>query len=153
MKPKIFIDSNVLIDLATRRKNVEETQKLFALIHLKEFEAFVSSSQITDVYYILSNGTLKLDQAKVIAFLKQILSEINIFPLSKTEIFSALGANSKDFEDRCVFECAKCVKTDFIITSNINDFKDFEIKCGDVIEFFSWLAKEKGLNYDIIRKI
>ena len=149
MKPKIFIDSNVLIDLATRRRNVEDNQKLFVLIRLKEFEAYVSSSQITDVHYILSQGSHKLDHTKVITFLKQVLSELNIFPLSKTEIFSALDANSKDFEDRCVFECAKCIEADYIITSNVSDFEDFDIKCGDVTQFFSWLEKEKGLNYEL----
>ena len=46
MNRPIFIDSNVLIDIATRRRNCEDLEKLMVLIRLGEVDTFISSSQI-----------------------------------------------------------------------------------------------------------
>lgn len=150
MQGNVFLDSNILIDFATKRRDVRDLQRLFVLLRLGEFQAFVSSSQMTDVYYILTQGSYKIDNSAVVDFLKEILSVVEVFPLSKKEILKALNSRAKDFEDRCVFECAKCVEAEFILTSNIKDFKDFDTECGDAADFFSWVKTEKNLSYSFI---
>ena len=120
------------------------------LIRLGEVDTFISSSQITDIYYILTQGSYKIGNTQVINFLREIFSEIEIFPLSKSEITKALAATPKDFEDQWVYECAKSLDSEFIITSNKKDFSTYDIKCGDASDFFAWLKKEKGMDYSFI---
>ena len=151
MNRAIFIDSNVLIDVATRRKHCSDLEKLMVLIRLGEVKAFISSSHVTDIYYILTQGSYKIDNPQVIYFLREIFSEIEIFPLSKAEITKALDATPRDFEDQCVFECAKSINAEFIITSNKKDFCNYNIQCGDACDFFAWLKKEKRMDYSFIR--
>ena len=53
----VLVDSNVIVDfLAERAGFYEEARKLLVFSEFGDYELWMSSSQITDVHYILSNG-------------------------------------------------------------------------------------------------
>ncbi len=55
-----------------------------------------------------------------------------------------------DFEDACVYQCARKIRADAIITRNKKDFEKSSIKVFDCEEWFSYLAQSKGLTYEEI---
>ena len=150
MMASVFLDTNIVIDLATKRKDVEEIKKLFILIKCGQIRAHISSSQVTDIHYILTSRSYKIDKTAVEAFLKNLLSFVDVFPLSKSEIFESLDLHPKDFEDACVFQCAKNARAEYLITSNTNDFISFDIQCGTVHDFFQWAMDNKGFDCSIV---
>lgn len=153
MIASVFLDTNIVIDFATKRKDVEEVKKLFVLIKCRQVKAYISSSQVTDIYYILTSKSYKTDKATVESFLKSVLSFVDVFPLSKLEIFNSLDLHANDFEDACVYQCAKSITADYVITSNVKDFSCFDIKSGTVHDFLQWVKASKGIDYSFISDV
>lgn len=148
---KLLVDSNVFLDsLQQRGEFAEPATKFLVLGYLHEHELYASSSQITDVFYVLSECGKKSLCARAKQQVKGIRQFTEMVALGNSEIDAALDSNWEDFEDACVYQAARKVKADVIITRNKDDYKRSSIKVMDCEEFFDYLAEEKGLVYDFV---
>lgn len=84
----------------------------------------ISSSSITDIYYIIRNS-LRSDIAK--EKLKDLISVIKVTDTKETDIEKALNSNISDFKDAVVSMIAERTKCKYILTRNIVDFKNSEV--------------------------
>jgi predicted nucleic acid-binding protein len=80
---------------------------------------FVTASAATDIYYILRKS---VGREKALKSLKLIVSVLEVADVGKNDILRAMEADMKDFEDALAAVCAKRVKTEYIVTRNMNDF-------------------------------
>lgn len=119
---RVFVDTNILIDLLSRRlPHYESAAKLFSLADKKQIELAVSALTIANTSYILQKQIGTNETKKILRTLQLI---INILPL--TDKIIGLASNDEkfnDFEDGLQFYTALEYKQDIIVTRNLRDFK------------------------------
>lgn len=147
---KLLVDTNIIIDhMEGRAPYSRPAEKLIVLGFLHELELVMSASQVTDAFYLLTNGRASLaDEAK--QKLRNLREAVRICSLGEGEVDAALDSTWRDFEDACVYQCALKIKADAIITRHQKDFEKSSIKVFDCDELFEYLAEEKGLVYDFV---
>ena len=117
---KVLLDTNVIVDIATRREPFfEHSSKVFEMAVEKKIAAYVSASAVTDIFYILQKENGKAD---TIQFLKELFDYIDILGVDKTIIINSLNSGWKDFEDAVQGNVAVKNFIDIIITRNNKDF-------------------------------
>jgi len=128
---KIFLDANILIDIADdARPSSHESAKLFRYLiqNSKDFELYTSCDLITSVYYLLKKP---LGKAKSLEQLKIMNSIIKVIEFGNDEIDEAIylmekDANFSDLEDTIQFVMARKERCDYIIT-NDQKFYSYEV--------------------------
>ena len=123
---RLFVDTNIIIDLLSRREAFyDESALLFSLADKKIIELNISSLTVANTCYILLRHT-KSKKAKEI--LRKLRLIVNILPLDDKIIGLALNDESfSDFEDGLQYFTAIENNQDVIITRNLKDFKASEI--------------------------
>lgn len=123
---KIFLDTNIVIDLLSRRQPFyEEAADIFSLADKKEIELSVSSLTFANTSYVLLKQ-MDGNNAKVI--LRKLRLIVNILPLDDKIIGLALNDDTlSDFEDALQYFTAIENRKEMIITRNLKDFKNSKI--------------------------
>ena len=103
---------------------------------------------MTDLIYILSEGGKRLLLSHVLEQLRGMRTFVNVHAVSDREVDRMLAASWKDPEDSLIFESALEMRADAIVTRNQKDFESSVIKVVDCDEFFVWMRKDFGLDYE-----
>ncbi|MEM0519534.1 MULTISPECIES: type II toxin-antitoxin system VapC family toxin [Aequorivita] len=133
---KILIDTNIVIDLLSRRKDFyDEAADLFSRADNKELHLTISALTFANTNYILT----KLKSAKEA---REILRKFKILVeiLSLDEKITQLALsddNFFDFEDGLQYYSALENHIDVIITRNKKDFKNSKIPVLTAKEFLA----------------
>ena len=123
MIAKVFFDTNVIIDAITGRdSNYRDSQTLMVKAAKKEIKGYISSKQITDIYYILRKYTK--DEAKKRAFIKLVSESFEILPLFPADVSYSLNSKIDDYEDAILDEAAKVNCIPFFVTNDSEHFKN-----------------------------
>jgi predicted nucleic acid-binding protein len=120
---KVFVDTNVVIDLLSRREPFfDEAATLFSLADKKQIELSVSSLTIANTSYALLR---QLDSNKAKSILRKLRLILKIYPLDDKIIGLALNDESfSDFEDALQYFTAIENFQDLIVTRNLKDFRN-----------------------------
>lgn len=119
---KILVDTNIVIDLLSKRELFyEEAQELFTLADHKKIKLYISSLTVANTHYLLARNH-KLDEARKILIKFKVLAQV--LPMDDKIIELALVSDFKDFEDAIQFHTALENNLDIIITRNKKDFKN-----------------------------
>ncbi|HOT14325.1 MAG TPA: PIN domain-containing protein [Bacteroidales bacterium] len=123
---KVFVDTNIVIDLLSRREPFfEEAAILFSLADKKQIELTVSSLTIANTSYALLR---QLDSINAKSILRKLRLIVNILPLDDKIIGLALNDNTfSDFEDELQYFSAIENEQELIITRNLKDFKNSKL--------------------------
>jgi len=133
MTIRIYIDTNVFLNFIQKRdNNISENILLF--LEANNIDTFVNDLSIVNIHYITRKSISRADIKKEI---ENILDTYNLVSINKEIILKSLNSNFKDFEDAIQYFCAKKVGADLIITSNIKDFQQSDIKVITPIDFFN----------------
>jgi len=126
-KLKLFIDTNIIIDLVADRKPFSNSAYiLFREANMNKWKLYSSSSSILTTFYILEKQ-LSLDKANLA--IQTILKRLEIQDLSKQDLMLALNSKTKDLEDASQIACAnKIGKINYIITRDKKGFKNSVIE-------------------------
>ena len=145
---RLLVDTNIVIDCLRKRQPFDEPAKLLlALGKLGEFELWLSPTQLGDAYYLLSDGGKKTLADKVRNELKKLREVVRVCQFGEQEIDRALGLEWPDFEDALVYEAARSIRADALITRNQRDFSESAIPVFDCGEFFDWFAERHDVRY------
>jgi predicted nucleic acid-binding protein len=149
---RLFVDSNIIIDyLAVREPFYSDARKLMILGALGEADLWVSASQFSDIFYVLTEGGKTSLSGEWQARLKLCRSFLNICGVLDADIDATLDLNWSDLEDAGVYRCAQKVNADFIITRDLKGFAASSIPILDAAGFFAYLEREKNLSYEELR--
>jgi predicted nucleic acid-binding protein len=120
---KVFVDTNILIDLLARREPFfDEAAELFSLADKKIIELSISSLTIANTSYTLLR---QMNAAQAKAVLRKLKLMLKILALDDKIIGLALNDESfPDFEDGLQYFTAIENRQDLIITRNLKDFKN-----------------------------
>lgn len=133
---KVYVDTNILIDLVCKRDSFyEDAKRLFALGYMGNISIVVSSLSFVNAVYIGKKYDLTLVKQR----LKSILPFVTVCGLDASLVIDALDSNWKDYED-CVQDMSAAVEcADCIITRNKKDFALSSIPIYKIDEFLSTL--------------
>ncbi|GAA6488479.1 MULTISPECIES: PIN domain-containing protein [Gordonibacter] len=146
---KLLLDTNIVIDfLHEREPHYRDARLLMMAGRVGEFDLWITSSQVTDLIYILSEGGNRSLLPRVLDQLRGLRTFVNVHAVSDREVDRMLAASWKDPEDSLIFESALEMRADAIITRNQKDFESSVIKVVDCNEFFAWMRDEFGFDYD-----
>lgn len=123
---RIFVDTNIVIDLLSRREPFfEESAILFSLADKKEIELAISSLTIANTSYALLR---QMDPNKSKSILRKLRLIVKILPLDDKIVGLALNDETfSDFEDGLQYFTAIENGQELIITRNLKDFKNSKL--------------------------
>ncbi|WP_310379500.1 PIN domain-containing protein [Flavobacterium sp.] len=136
---KLFIDTNVLIDLIDKRiPFYNDVAVISTLAEKKQIKLAASSISFINTFYVLSK---KLDNKLVINSLMRYRLICEVSNIDEIIIDKSLISNFNDFEDAVQHYSALHHKCDILITRNKKDFKNSEIPVMTPTEFLVSLQK------------
>lgn len=123
---KLFVDTNIVIDLLSRRAPFfEEAAELFSLADKKQIELSASSLTISNTSYVLLR---QMDSSKAKLVIRKLRLILNVLPLDDKIIGLALNDETfSDFEDGLQYFTAIENEQELIITRNLKDFKNSKL--------------------------
>ena len=117
---KIFLDTNILLDVLLDRKPFSEpSSKVWRLAECGRLEAVISSISFNNIFYIVRKYAGKEAAQRTVEVMNVNFS---VFPLTRDIIGKAIAAKLPDFEDSIQFFSAVSCAADYIITRNAKDF-------------------------------
>ena len=131
---KLFIDTNIVIDVLSQREPFyEESANLFSMADKKIVELSVSSLTIANTSYILLR---QMDSNKAKAILRKLRLIVKVLPLDDKIVGLALNDDTfSDFEDGLQHFSALENNQDIIITRNLKDFKNSKLSAMTAKQF------------------
>lgn len=136
---KLFVDTNIVIDLLSRREPFfEEAAELFSLADKKQIELSVSSLTIANTSYALLR---QMDSNKAKSVLRKLRLILKVLPLDDKIIGLALNDETfSDFEDGLQYFTAIEDEQELIITRNLKDFKNSKLPTMTAKQFIETLG-------------
>ena len=126
MIKRIFVDSDIAIDVATGRMPFFNDSKQVLSFCERGFAVeSISSDIVTNVYYVLRKLSL---HEKSKDFLGLILSFLTVISVDRRSILDALKSKFADFEDAVQHFSALANNCDLIVTRNTRDYEKSEVR-------------------------
>ena len=140
MKAKLFLDTNVMMDLLSERLPFYNSiAKIASLADKGEIIIVASALSYTTINYLLTkidSVDIVLDKLRKI----KILSEVAM--LDEEIIEKGLNSNFSDFEDAVQYFSALKANCNIIITRNAKDFKESKLPVMTPDEFLASIKKK-----------
>ena len=122
---KIFVDTDVCIDLLSGRKPFNKTAEiLFSQADNKKIKIYVSSISFSNIDYVLRSQYSSTHTRQVIGKFKTL---VNVLAVDSKTIDLAIASDFQDFEDAIQYSCAIENNLTTLITRNIKDYKKASI--------------------------
>lgn len=119
MIQKVFLDTNVIIDLIINREPfANQAEKIFTLKDSFNYEVLVSALTIANLAYSIDRLNKKPHNA-----LAKLVPLVKIVDLTSSIIGETILSIFEDFEDGLQHSSALYAKADVIVTRNEKDFK------------------------------
>lgn len=131
---KVFIDTNVLIDLICQREGYKQAGKILALGNNTQFTLYTSVLSIANIAYILRKV---LKGEPLYQTLEKLSEQLNISPMTQESYDQAVTLRAADFEDALQYYSALLVECEVIVTRNKKDFTFSKIAIFTPEEFLS----------------
>jgi len=125
----VLIDTNVIIDTFSQREPFNEySDGIFKLLAENKIKGYITTSGITDVYYLLCKKYGYVESKIKIGTLLELL---NIAEVSEADCFAALNSAVRDFEDALIFACFERIGLDLIISRDVEFLKSKSVVSPD----------------------
>lgn len=136
---KIFVDTNILLDLLFQRRGFFlDAKRLFNYSKSRNINIFISAISINTIYYLLQKKFTKEHSKHLLEYIYDIT---DILPFDENIIFLAHQSAFKDLEDAFQYFTAKEHHILFLITRNIKDFAVDDLSVLSPQQFLEIIAK------------
>ena len=119
MKPRVFFDTNIILDLIQERPGYDDAARILQKQEDGDIDVCLSVLSVANVAYVLRKT---LPHSLVEPTLKQVASVMEVLPMDNEQFQQALLLNGPDFEDIMQLTCAIAGGCQVIITHNPRDF-------------------------------
>jgi predicted nucleic acid-binding protein len=141
MTDKIFVDSDIILDLIQERENYSDAVLLFTLIEENKVKGYVSPLIFANLFYILRKQESNKFAMQVLIRLKAL---VHILTINDKIIELALSSGFKDFEDAIQYYSALEENLKYLITRNKEDYKKSGIIICNAKEYLAIRASNLG---------
>ena len=108
---KVYFDSNIIIDILKHRiPFFENSNRIFMLAVDGKIDGFISTSAITDIYYLIKKQYADTKTATDVIF--DVLEIVKPVDTLVNDIYSAAELDFSDFEDSVIAAIAQREKAD-----------------------------------------
>jgi len=126
MIKKVFIDTDVVLDVALAREPFFIASKMIlAMAENNIIIGNLSSNCIANIYYIFRKSGGDINARK---FILNIVKYVTVITIDHQNVLEALKSKFSDFEDALQHYSAIENQCEYIITRNIEDYKNSKIK-------------------------
>lgn len=124
---KVFVDTNILIDLiADRRPFSRFAVEVFDKAEKNKVKLYTSTHIIATTHFLLKKY---IGEKELRHILSGLLEFVHLISIDADMIQKGLRSRIKDFEDSLQILAAGSVEgMDYIVTRNLKDFRDSEIE-------------------------
>jgi predicted nucleic acid-binding protein len=129
---KIFIDTNIFLDLILKREKFHDALLILNAVEKNIFTAVVLDISILNIDYIAKKQIKNIKE-----FIRQVNKNFTIVGLSNDIISKALDIDNNDFEDTLQYISAMNSKCDCIITND----KSFYISSMETLSSSEFVEK------------
>ena len=126
---KIFVDTNIFLDIALQREKLNEALMIFKSVKSGIFEGVIADITIVNIDYISRKA-----EGDVRAYLQAIEKSFSIVGANNAIVKASLALANKDLEDNIQYLLAKELSCDCIV-SNDKSFYKGEIEVLNSDEF------------------
>lgn len=120
MKKRIFIDTNILLDVLLEREGFyNDALKIWVSAEAGVVDAYIAAISVNNVHYVIRR--LKSETTAMIA-VRIILRIFKIVPVDAEILSRASDFHDKDYEDDIQQQCALKAKCTQIFTRNPNHY-------------------------------
>ena len=123
MSERVFLDTNLLLDVVLERPGFEAPLQIIQLGAEGKVELFTSYLSMANIAYILRKNY----QGALIPTLKQLSLLVKVLPMDKSQLDDSMFLEGPDFEDLAQAVCAVSGGCSVLLTHNP---KHFRIKQG-----------------------
>ena len=132
---KLFVDTNVILDVFSRREPFyEDSSCIWTLCETGRIAGFVSAMSFPNVFYILRRAEGYKAAMKGMGLMRDVFS---LVPLDSQITNQAIDSDVRDFEDAIQFFSALRVGADSLITRNTKDFPTGDVLIQTPTEFLA----------------
>ena len=125
MIKKVFIDTDVILDVALAREPFFFASKIIlAMAENNIIIGAISSNCVANIYYILRKSG---GDSKTRKFISTIVKYITVITIDHKNVLEALKSKFSDFEDALQHYSAMGNQCEYIVTRNIEDYKNAKI--------------------------
>ncbi|MEA3419099.1 MAG: PIN domain-containing protein [Campylobacterota bacterium] len=129
---KIFIDTNIFLDLILKRDGYEEAMMILNSCSKEIFEGFVADITLLNIDYVASKQTKDIKD-----FLKAINRSFHVIGGDNGMFESALKIDNDDLEDTLQYICAKQNICEVIITNDKGFYRTNDMRVMGSKEFIA----------------
>jgi len=115
MSNRIYLDANILLDYVLDRPEKESAAKILQLINSGNIKAYISSSIIHILSYVLSKN-FSIEKTKEVII--SIIHDIELIDMPKEIVLQSLNSKMNDIEDALQYHVALYNKIDFFISND-----------------------------------
>ena len=139
MNQKVFVDTNIVLDLLLMRKLFyQPAARLFSLADKKIIDVCISALTFTTVHYIMLKQIGDEKARKTLAKLRTL---ITLLPVNDKIIDQALISAFTDFEDAVQYYSAVSAGLPILLTRNIKDYQNTDISVMSVVDYLKIYKK------------
>lgn len=131
---KIFIDSDIILDLLLKRNDYYNSACLMTGLVENKYIGFTTPIVIANIHYIMTRLENKRTSLNNIKKLRKMIS---ILTVDEEIIDDALLHEAVDFEDSIQYLTSEKNNLDFIITRNKKDYKQSKLPVLNAKEFLT----------------
>jgi predicted nucleic acid-binding protein len=141
MSKKVFVDTDVVIDLLTKREPFyKSSATVFSLAAEKKIDLYISPVLISNLFYILRKI---LGREEAINAIRKLRVLVGVVTSDEEIVDLVLSSKFKDIEDGFQYYGALQGNIGILLTRNIKDFVGKEISIMNCEEFIEYYKTEK----------
>jgi predicted nucleic acid-binding protein len=145
---KVFLDTNILLDyFAVRQPFYQAARNLMVAAYFGDVQLWISATQLTDVFYVLSGGGKPSEGAAAQEKLRKCRRFLNVCDFTTADIDSALDCSWQDFEDAGIYVCAQKIAAHLLITRDAKGFLASRLPVMDASQLMDKLRADDRLTY------
>lgn len=136
---RAVVDTCVILDYLQNREPFFDDALSIAIGRAnREYEAFITASSLTDLYYIVRRSTHSTEQTHSIINTLTLL--FGLVDTCAEDCINALHNGMTDFEDAVMSESAYRIDADYIITRNTKDYIESKVPAITPAQFLMKLS-------------
>ena len=137
---KVMIDTNVAMDfLSDRTPFSDDAEKVFTFCCSELVDGFMTVNSFCDLHYILKKCLHDEDDVRsVLGFWVRF---VEIADTTASDCINALSSENRDYEDAVITHAAKRCGCEYIITRNVDDYRDSPVPAVTPAQFIGIALK------------
>lgn len=138
---KVLFDTNVVLDVLMDRMPFSEAAvDLFSKVEDGTIIGYLCGTTVTTIYSLASKV---VGAARAQKEVKKLLGLFEVAPVNRPVLESALSADFNDFEDAVIYEAARHIGADAIVTRNQKDYIKSQIPIYTATELSKMLSVQE----------